>query len=500
MTPEEIREEASRRIRLLPEKEYEARAAQIRADLELTEKKNITLLTGKERQKYLAASMRLDARPEQYIGYHSLQEYLDRYGYLSENQINGQAPRKRKTWIFVLLCFASLIAALTVAAIAGTEKFSGTLNAIAIILFLLLAIAHLVFGILALISLIRNLRMKSRLKKSAGAAITEDAIKAEMQRQMTESERIRREALAPKTGGQAVSSTASVRVNNPADFNGLADDKFPSIEEKSGEDDATMVRDKFPIYEPVQSVPKLTESAVNDMLRKINADNTEVYVSDIETENDPALGKKLFKGIEETAAQRVSEMTQEEYDAIATPIRELYGTLLRMEKEGFGRGPEQQNNLRLYEVTSYRAEKMIQDLETKNILQPILIRYGLTESDLYRSTPNLLKDLIRKYALILGGSLVLLASAIWFAVKMDSHFTDFEGILSFAVIAVSGFWTIKFFVRTLTTVIHNAKLNRMIEISSSQEYIDLEIEKEVKKVIYLKEKERYIERYNANKA
>ena len=52
-----------------------------------------------------------------------------------------------------------------------------------------------------------------------------------------------------------------------------------------------------------------------------------------------------------------------------------------------------------------------------------------------------------------------------------------------------------FFFKTLIPIIHNAKLNRMIAICRSKGRINRQIENEIKKAVYLKEKERYTERY-----
>lgn len=479
MTVEEIRAAAERRVAQMKPEEYERYAAQARADLELTETKLLYTLKGEERNRFLRARERLTGTGHRDPKTMSLRELRDRYGDLPENTVNGRKPRVMKTWIFVLLFFVCLTHWIPLAVIA--EQSNNPWYDILMMITVIIWLSVPGFLLMIVISAIRNRVVKRRILTNSAAAIDHLRLEDETVRVIADQIRQKREEVAQM---QEIREAIETRQKQEADFGSLANG-----------DEAPPVMNKTPVSKPVQNVPKLTEAALNDKLRTINADNTENYAPDIKTNDDPAQGRKVFSGIEEAAAYRVSTMTKEQYDTIAAPIREQYDTLTRLETEGFGTGPERQKMLRLYQTASYQTEKMIRELETQSAVQPILDQYGLTESDLYRGTSNLLKDRILKNALIFGGCLVLFITSIVLMGKYGSHYLEFESFLSYILIAASGIGLFVFFFKTLIPIIHNAKLNRMIAICRSKGRINRQIENEIKKAVYLKEKERYTERY-----
>lgn len=495
MTVEEIRAAAEQRVAQMSPEEYERYAAQAREDLELTETKLFYTLKGEERNRFLRARERLTGTGNRDPRTMSLRELRDRYGDLPENTVYGKKPHVMKIWIFVLLFVVCLTHWIPFAAIA--QQSNNPWYDIFMTISVIILLSAPGFFLMIVISAIRNSTMKRRILINSAAAIDKLRLEDETVRVIADQIRQKREEVAQM---QEIREAIETRQKQEADFGSLANGKYSAVDrtnagQNSANDEAPPVMNKTPVRKPVQNVPKLTEAALNDKLRTINADNTENYAPDIKTDDDPAQGGNVFSGIEEAAAYRVSTMTKEQYDTIAAPIREQYDTLTRLETEGFGTGPERQKMLRLYQTASYQTEKMIRELETQSAVQPILDQYGLTESDLYRGTSNLLKDRILKNALIFGGCLVLFITSIVLMGKYGSHYLEFESFLSYILISASGIGLFVFFFKTLIPIIHNAKLNRMIAICRSKGRINRQIENEIKKAVYLKEKERYTERY-----
>ena len=121
--------------------------------------------------------------------------------------------------------------------------------------------------------------------------------------------------------------------------------------------------------------------------------------------------------------------------------------------------------------------------------QPLLDKTGFTVSDLFNGRKNLLKDMIRKYAVCFGLCVLLLLLIGMMLLRFGSHFGGFETFLSIVTIIAASVAGIVFFVRLLMNVIRNAKLNRAIRTCSSPENLQAEIDNEIRRLVYEREKQ-----------
>ena len=487
MTVEEIRAAAERRVAQMKPEEYERYAAQARADLELTETKLFYTLKGEERNRFLRARERLTGTGHRDPKTMSLRELRDRYGDLPENTVYGRKPRVMKTWIFVLLFFVCLTHWIPLSVIA--EQSNNPWYDILMMITVIIWLSVPGFLLMIVISAIRNRVVKRRILTNSAAAIDNLRLEDETVRVIADQIRQKREEVAQM---QEMREAIETRQKQEADFGSLANGKYSAVDrtnakQNSANDEAQMINGKYPVILPERKpVSALTEADLNRKLADIIDTNEGSRVFETET---PDPERKMRMQIEEISKARFESLSQAEYDAIAAPIRQHYDTLRQIEAESFGIGTDRQQKLRQYELVSQYGEEMLRNARSETKYQPLLDKTGFTVSDLFNGRKNLLKDKICKFAACFGLCVLLLLSIGLMFLRFGSHFGGFESFLSIVTVIVASVAGIVFFVRLLRNVSDNAKLNRAIETCSNPEDRQAEIDNEIRRMVYEREKQ-----------
>lgn len=487
MTVEEISAAAERRVAQMKPEEYERYAAQARADLELTETKLFYTLKGEERNRFLRARERLTGTGHRDPKTMSLRELRDRYGDLPENTVYGRKPRVMKTWIFVLLFFVCLTHWIPLAVIA--EQSNNPWYDILMMITAIIWLSAPGFLLMIVISAIRNRIVKRRILTNSAAAIDHLRLEDETVRVIADQIRQKREEVAQM---QEIREAIETRQKQEADFGSLANGKYSAVDrtnakQNSANDEAQLINGKYPVILPERTpVPSLTEADLNRKLADIIDTTDGSHLFEMRTSDSE---QKTRMQIEEISKARFEALSQAEYDAIAAPIRQHYDTLRQIEAESFGIGADRQQKLRQYELVSRYSEEMLRKARSGNMYQPLLDKTGFTVSDLFNGRKNLLKDMIRKYAVCFGLCVLLLLLIGMMLLRFGSHFGGFETFLSIVTIIAASVAGIVFFVRLLMNVIRNAKLNRAIRTCSSPENLQAEIDNEIRRLVYEREKQ-----------
>lgn len=493
MTTEEIRAEAGRRIEQMPSEEYEKKVVQIRADLYLTEHQNLTTLTGEKRQHYMEATARLNGTSLRDPRTMSLRELRDTFGNLPQNTVYGRKPRIMKTWIFVLSLVLAFHVLIILLVLLGNDPQDNIWYAILTIVSILLFLAIPGLIVMIIVSAVHNKALKRRILINSTAAIDEILVQKEINRIMTDAEKERRERIRVIAQMKAEAAAKEKQVaekqkQETENLQKLEDGKFAYADTERTNTDL-LIGGKYPEIKPEpQTAPRFTEEDLNQKLASLKGNSAETYLIDAEGSD---LAKRTERSIEEEADARIEALTPSEYEKIAMPIRKYYDEMQELEKAGFGTGWEQSKNLVRYHQASYKSEQLIQQSQESGAYRPILEKYGVSASELSCSNKNLLKDEIRKYALIVAGCVALTVIMALLVNAFADSFTGFENFLLFILFFAAPITGIVFLVRLIRSIVNNAILNRAIDYYGTDKGRERQIKDLLQARVFLKERERF---------